>query len=65
MAKYRLMETGRCESGTFCEHCGRFIFRYAYIQGAATRRQYRVGLDCAHTLCGIGQTDARQLSINF
>lgn len=52
-------------NATFCEHCGRVIFNFAIIQSRTSSKQYRVGLDCMHTLCKTDKPQAKQLSINF
>ena len=58
---YQLISTGRSDQATFCEHCGRVIIRFAYIKSRQTNREYRVGLDCMHTLCKVGQPKEQSL----
>lgn len=67
MARYQVVSISRMgiEKGspTFCEHCGRTIFNFAIIKSDVTGQQYRVGLDCMHTLLEAGRPQYKQASL--
>lgn len=57
---YTLVSQGRSDMGTFCQHCGRFIFNYAYVKSRFSGNMIRVGLDCMQALCNTGIKENRK-----